>query len=433
MKRLIKTEILESFDKSFASKVAIQSPDKYSQLELANPKKVYKIARGSGLSYTPLSFSKKSQVVEMKKLNKILNFNKNKKTIEVEAGATIGDIINFTITKKLWIPQIPGYPLISIGGAIATNAHGKNAETYGTIRNSIIEILLYNQNKGWLKLSRKKNKKIFDLTIGGLGLTGIIVEVKIKLTPIKSTNFNTKIIKFDNFFKLINFLKKKNNKIVYSWHDGSNLNRCLIFESQSFTENKLKKINKFYSKKKYPVIKIWNKFTIKLINKLFFNYQIIKKNKKENFFQSLFPYYGNELYFNFYGKKGFIETQFIIKYKYFNKFWEEFEKIKKRIKPLIFFLSIKKIKGKQTYLRFEDNGLIFTINLPRKKDNIMFIKKIHKIFKKYKVYPNLAKDSLINNKDVIECFPQLKKFIKELKKFDPKRTYRSTISNKFGL
>ena len=63
----------------------------------------------------------------------------------------------------------------------------------------------------------------------------------------------------------------------------------------------------------------------------------------------------------------------------------------------------------------------------------MFIKKIHKIFKKYKVYPNLAKDSLINNKDVIKCFPQLKKFIKELKKFDPKRTYRSTISNKFGL
>ncbi len=82
MKRLIKNQILESFDKSFSSKVAIQSPDKYSQLELTNPLKVCKIARGSGLSYAPLSFSKNSQVVEMKKLNKILNINKKKKLLK---------------------------------------------------------------------------------------------------------------------------------------------------------------------------------------------------------------------------------------------------------------------------------------------------------------------------------------------------------------
>jgi decaprenylphospho-beta-D-ribofuranose 2-oxidase len=433
MKNLIKDEILESFDKSFTSKISIQSPDKYSQLELTNPKKIYKIAKGSGLSYAPLSFSKNSHVVEMKKLNKILNFNKKKKTIEVEAGTIIGDILNFILPKNLWIPQLPGYPLISIGGAIATNAHGKNAEKYGTIRNNIIEILLYNQNQGWLKLSRKKNKKIFDLTIGGLGLTGIIVKVKLKLTPIKSTHFNTKIIKFDNFFKLINFLKKKNKKIIYSWHDGSNLDRCLIFESEAFKEKKIKQKNEFYNKKKYPLIKIWNKFTIKLINRLFYIYQIVKKNKVESFSKILFPYYGNELYFSFYGKKGFIESQFLLKYKNLEKFWEEFENIKKNIKPVIFFLSIKKIKGNQTYLRFEDNGLIFTINLPRNENNIIFIKRIHEIFKKHDVIPNLAKDSLINNKNIRKYFPELKKFVKELKKFDPKRTYRSTISNKFGL
>ena len=96
-------------------------------------------------------------------------------------------------------------------------------------------------------------------------------------------------------------------------------------------------------------------------------------------------------------------------------------------------MSIKKIKGHQSYLRFEDNGLIFTINLPRNKNNIIFIKKIHKIYSRHNVYPNLAKDSLIDNKTLKKCYPELKKFISELKKFDPKRTYRSFISNKFGL
>ena len=62
------------------------------------------------------------------------------KTITVEAGIKISELLQFTLKNKLWIPQIPGYPSITLGGIVATNAHGKSSAFHGTIRQQIKEI-----------------------------------------------------------------------------------------------------------------------------------------------------------------------------------------------------------------------------------------------------------------------------------------------------
>ena len=72
--------------------------------------------------------------MELKKFNRILQFNKNEKTITVEAGFTLYEFLNFTLKENLWIPQLPGYPTITVGGAVAANSHGKSCFTHGTIR-----------------------------------------------------------------------------------------------------------------------------------------------------------------------------------------------------------------------------------------------------------------------------------------------------------
>ena len=74
--------------------------------------------------------------------------------------------MNFTLSHNLWIPQLPGYPLITVGGAVAANSHGKSCAIHGTIRRSIESILLFHKTHGWMNLSEEENKEIFDLTIG---------------------------------------------------------------------------------------------------------------------------------------------------------------------------------------------------------------------------------------------------------------------------
>ena len=71
----------------------------------------------------------------MKNFNRILHFDEKKKLITVESGITFAEFLNFTLSFGLWITQIPGYPFITIGGAVASNVHGKSGGEHGTIRN----------------------------------------------------------------------------------------------------------------------------------------------------------------------------------------------------------------------------------------------------------------------------------------------------------
>ena len=82
---------------------------------------------------------------------------------------------------------------------VATNSHGKSCAKDGTVRNSIKKIKLFHKENGWLDLAEDKNKDIFDLTIGGLGLTGTIVEVTFRLEDIKSNRFVTNIFEVKTF------------------------------------------------------------------------------------------------------------------------------------------------------------------------------------------------------------------------------------------
>ena len=102
----------------------------------------------------------------------------------------IYDFLNFTLGHKLWIPQIPGYPLISIAGAVATNAHGKSCGFHGTIRNLIKKITIFHRDQGWVNLSENENKEIFELTIGGFGLTGTIIDITFQLVDFEGFSFN---------------------------------------------------------------------------------------------------------------------------------------------------------------------------------------------------------------------------------------------------
>ena len=118
--------------------------------------------------------------------------------ITVEAGLTISDLLKFTIKHNMWLPQIPGYPFITLGGIVATNSHGKSCDTHGTVRRAIKKIKLFHKIHGWLDLSENENKEIFELTIGGLGLTGTIIAITFQLEKIENVLFDTEIEKVDS-------------------------------------------------------------------------------------------------------------------------------------------------------------------------------------------------------------------------------------------
>ena len=218
-------KFLTSFDKSYSANIFFKKPDKYREIENHSRSNENIITIGSNYSYAPMGFDKNSLAIDLSSFNRIIDFNLDKKEITVEAGLKIYDFLKFTLKYNLWLPQIPGYPFITLGGIVATNSHGKSCGTHGTIRKSIKKIQLFHKINGWLDLSENENKEIFDLTIGGFGLTGTIVAITFKLTELGSGTFETHIEEvrsFDDCYKKIAD-NKNEEAFTYSWNRADNI------------------------------------------------------------------------------------------------------------------------------------------------------------------------------------------------------------------
>ena len=440
-KYLTENKKIFSFDKSFSTNITFSQPDKYKLLEKISHTSDNLINIGSNLSYSPLGFSRESLSINIKNFDRILHFDKREKTITVEAGLTLIEFLNFTLKHNLWIPQLPGYPTITIGGAVAANAHGKSCGKHGTIRKSIKSILLFHKTHGWLNLSEDKNKEIFDLTIGGIGLTGTIVSVTFELTEIKSSKFITKKKEVNSVEDSLKFIldESKDASYTYTWNRADNLSnfgKGIVYKN--YLDQNLNNFEKLKEEKnqfKPFIFPMWNKFSVNIINSLYLKLnKLTKSEKNENFLNVIFPFYGKENYFNFFGKKGFIESQLLVSEEKLNSFIEEFKNLFEKFEPTITLFSLKNMSGKQKFLRFEDNKICLTFDYVNTKKNLLFMSKIDNLYNKYNITPSIIKDSRISKEILRKSYnEELTRFKDELFKFDKKRIYQSEISNRLEI
>ena len=349
------------------------------------------------------------------------------------------DFLNFTLKHSLWIPQLPGYPAITIGGAVASNSHGKSCGVHGAIRKSIKSILLFHKSHGWLNLSENENKEIFDLTIGGLGLTGSIINVTLNLTEIKSTKFITKIKKVSSIQECQNIISKENNSYIYSWHRADNIEKFgegVVYENHidDSKQEKFEKLNGYNYNLKPFLFTLWNRYSISMINKIYHFVNVNKKREEvEDFVNVIFPFYGKEKYFNFFGQKGFLESQLLIDEKHLQDFTEEFKKLFKIYKPVITLLSLKNMSGEHKFLRFEADKVCFTFDYIKSKSSMNFMEEIDKLCLKYKIIPSIIKDSRLKKEIFNKTYVYAEDFKSKLYEFDKQRIYQSEVSNRLGI
>ena len=433
-----------SLDKNYSADIFFKRPDKYKEIEIESSKFDNIITMGSCNSYTPASFKKNALSIQLTKFNRIIEFDKNQKLITVEAGIMLSDLFNFTLARGFWVPQIPGYPTITIGGAIASNSHGKSCGFHGTIKKQIKRIKIFHKLHGWLNLSNEENRDIFDLTIGGLGLTGSIVEVQLRLEELSGNNFVTKIIKTDSSsdaVKKINVDVKKET-YCYSWNRSDsfkNFGKGFVFQNELnvSSDNKLTKNIKLNNSdiNKNFIINFWNKYSVFFAQSVYQNYFKFFKSKQheESFQKAIFPFIGKEFYFKLFGKKGFLESQIIVPFDKTEVFIDEVETIFKKHEPLITLYSLKNFKGDQKNLRFENDGICFTFDFVKNSKNLFFMNELDKICEKYHLTPSIIKDSRLKLETIEKCYKDFNRFKEEINKFDNKRIYKSTLTDKLMI
>ena len=116
--------------------------------------------------------------------NRFIEANWDSGIIKAEAGITFGELLEVIIPNGYFLPVTPGTKYITLGGAVANDVHGKNHHVRGTFGCHILSFGLMRSDLEEIICSPSQNIELFNATIGGLGLTGVITFVEFKLLPI---------------------------------------------------------------------------------------------------------------------------------------------------------------------------------------------------------------------------------------------------------
>ena len=171
------------------------------------------ITRGNGRSYSDAAFNQNKTVI-LQKMNGILDFDEEKGIITAEAGITLEEILKVTVPKHWIIPVLPGTAKVTLGGAVASDIHGKNHHKKGCISNFIKEFSIITSDNVPLVVNPndKTFEGLFDATCGGMGLTGIIVCVTLQLERIETSYISQTTIKTCSLEETLHSLKESNKE-----------------------------------------------------------------------------------------------------------------------------------------------------------------------------------------------------------------------------
>lgn len=181
-----------------------------------------RLAYGNGRSYGDSCFSNGGPQFDMRGLNRVLAFDAETGIVTCEAGVILGDLINL-VAPQGWFPAVvPGTRYVTIGGAVANDIHGKNHHRCGTFGDHVLSFELLRQDTGLITCSPAENSGHFRASIGGMGLTGIIMSVRLQLQRIASSAIRqhvTPLGSLSDFFRLAP-VAEQNHEYCVAWIDS---------------------------------------------------------------------------------------------------------------------------------------------------------------------------------------------------------------------
>ena len=394
---------------------------------------------GNGRSYGDMALNK-SRMVSSKNFNKILEFNKSKGTLIIESGALLSDILPIIIKDGWFIPTTPGTKFVSFGGMVANNIHGKNIKK-NSIKSYIKNITIILPNTKIVQCSPLINKEIFDLTVGGFGLTGMILSVKIKLKKIESNKIIQEISEFNSYNEVVHSINlNKNYEYNVAWVSNFNNKNIsgLSFKGRHEKEKTRNILDFKYKVKKMNIIIfliLYLKVRLKYLN-IFTNYIYKKYNKffytKEIDINKFF--YPQDAFINWniiYGEKGFFQIQILFKKKNFKKIMSEIYFFLKKNELFSSFIVIKKYNENGKYLNFSGEGISlsmdFRINYKFNLLKVFF----NNLIEKYSLKVNFSKDLITENYNTIQ-YKEFKLFKKKINRLN-KGKINSIFSNRVKI
>lgn len=411
---------------------------------LANASGAYPLSRGLGRSYGDASLPAPGDrsTLGTTLADRILSFDDQTGVLRAEAGLCLAEMNRIFLPQLWFTPVTPGTKFVTVGGMVASDVHGKNHHVSGTIGRHVVSLLLRTGSGQVVECSREDHPDLFFATLGGMGLTGHILEVALRMEKIPSPWIYTESYRVSGLDELLKLIKEKGKTwpMTVSWLDtvarGKSMGRGILFVGRWATpEEAPKKFPRPRPTLKMPFSVpsgLLNRFTIGLFNQaLYFSH--VPQTKRgfvdpDKFFYPLDSiHHWNRLY----GTSGVTQHQSVIPDAAgrtgIRRMLEELAS-----KNAASFLTVVKDCGEEGegLLSFPRPGMSLALDLPIKKNSTEVVSRLNAIVGETGGRIYLTKDGLSTREDFEKLEPRLPEFLRVREKWDPEGKLRSAQSRR---
>jgi FAD/FMN-containing dehydrogenase len=273
---------------------------------------------GLGRSYGDSCLNAGRELIDCRRLNRILGFDESTGVLRCESGISLSDIIDVFLPKGWFLAVTPGTRFVTVGGAIANDVHGKNHHCAGTFGAHVRQIGLHRSNDGLVVCNSKENPDMLRATIGGLGLTGVIAWADIQLKRVAGPWIHTEFTPFESLDTFLDLSLESNDRFEYTvaWLDcfaGKNPRGIFFRGNHSADHGKA-----FYPRRglQLPFASpTWmlNRYSVKAFNFAYYKIHAARKGAAVVPYDSFFYPLDSIRQWNLlYGKQGFLQYQCVI-------------------------------------------------------------------------------------------------------------------------
>ncbi|HEV2158677.1 FAD-binding oxidoreductase [Bradyrhizobium sp.] len=402
------------------------------------------VARGNGRAYGDAAIGA-VRTIGMTGFDRVRSFDPATGRIRLEAGVLLADLID-TFGPRGFLPfVVPGTRFVSIGGAIAADVHGKNHHCEGGFGRYVDSILLRTGQGDVIEASREQNSDAFFATVGGMGLTGVILEASMRLRPVETGWIRERVIATSDLDAAMRALDA-GDSATYSvaWIDcaarGPDLGRSLIYLGEHAGKDELTEAAAAFPVGRNPGLAVpmdlpsmtLNRYSIRAFNELY--YRMGARRAGGSQIVSLYPYFfpldsiadWNRIY----GRRGFLQHQCVIPEAGARAVLADILDRITRRGDASFLAVLKKLGHGDGILSFPLPGYTLALDFPLKGDILNFLDEIDRLVVASGGRLYLAKDARQSRATFEAGYPALPRFNAIRRSLDPAGNIRSKLSQR---
>ena len=279
---------------------------------------------GNGRSYGDSCLNRTGTLIDTRALDRFISFDHEKGLLTAEPGVTLAAILKLIVPHGWFLPVTPGTSFVTLGGAIANDVHGKNHHCDGTFGRHVPRFSLRRSSGELIECSVTENVELYQATIGGLGLTGMVTNATIQLMPISSSDMDVRIDTFQGFeeFQVISSQRSVEYRYTVAWLDcvasKNDFARGVLFSANHAENPPVEKtVSTIAPKISVPFsFPTWflNRFSVRAFNS---TYHFLQQRKNgatvsQHFKPFFYPLDALDRWNRIYGSQGFYQYQFVV-------------------------------------------------------------------------------------------------------------------------